>query len=305
MKKFISIALAALTAVGLFGCSQDNAEDVSRISELEAQVGSLEASIAALESEKNGLDSQHSDAKAENETFAGENEQLSEVLSTAEEENETLEGRISELEALLAEADDYERIALSGGNTLLWNGDSLFMQHSDGRVEELQNKYVNSVAASPDGSKTVWTNFVAEGSDAAGSLWLYNLSLAQPKALLTYSELPANRDISYAGWLDDRYILFILMPVFGTIAVGGDALYVYDTETGAYAQVAECAYTSGLHPELTSFTVFGDSFVVLNLVMTDGNTDNPQKSHLILPIEEIHSLIQHEDSKLISAESSI
>ena len=55
MKKFISIALAALTAVGLFGCSQDNAEDVSRISELEAQVGSLEASIAALESEKNGL----------------------------------------------------------------------------------------------------------------------------------------------------------------------------------------------------------------------------------------------------------
>ena len=158
MKKFISIALAALTAVGLFGCSQDNAEDVSRISELEAQVGSLEASIAALESEKNGLDSQHSDAKAENETFAGENEQLSEVLSTAEEENETLEGRISELEALLAEADDYERIALSGGNTLLWNEDSLFMQHSDGRVEELQNKYVNSVAASPDGSKAVWTN---------------------------------------------------------------------------------------------------------------------------------------------------
>ena len=90
MKKFISIALAALTAVGLFGCSQDNAEDVSRISELEAQVGSLEASIAALESEKNGLDSQHSDAKAENETFAGENEQLSEVLSTAEEETKRL-----------------------------------------------------------------------------------------------------------------------------------------------------------------------------------------------------------------------
>ena len=59
MKKFISIALAALTAVGLFGCSQDNAEDVSRISELEAQVGSLEASIAALESEKNGLDSRN------------------------------------------------------------------------------------------------------------------------------------------------------------------------------------------------------------------------------------------------------
>ena len=87
MKKFISIALAALTAVGLVGCAQDNAEDVLRISELEAQVGSLEASIAALESEKNGLDSQHSDAKAENETFAGENEQLSEVLSTAEEEN--------------------------------------------------------------------------------------------------------------------------------------------------------------------------------------------------------------------------
>ena len=31
MKKFIGIALAALTAVGLFGCAQDNAEDVSRI----------------------------------------------------------------------------------------------------------------------------------------------------------------------------------------------------------------------------------------------------------------------------------
>ena len=55
MKKFIGIALAALTAVGLFGCAQDNAEDVSRISELEAQVGSLEASAAALEEEKEAL----------------------------------------------------------------------------------------------------------------------------------------------------------------------------------------------------------------------------------------------------------
>ena len=96
-----------------------------------------------------------------------------------------------------------------------------------------------------------------------------------------------------------------MIDIFCLSLCRSSALYVYDTETGAYAQVAECAYTSGLHPELTSFTVFGDSFVVLNLVMTDGNTDNHQKSHLILPIEEIHSLIQHEDSKLISAESSI
>ena len=306
MKRLIAVTLATFTTIGLLsGCAQDNTEDVSRISELEAQVGSLEDSMSSLESEKEELDSKLSGAESEIDSLTEENERLTDELSEADSKNKTLEGRIDELEALLDKADDYDRIAFSSGNTLLWNGDSLFIQRSDGRTEELQDKYVNSVAASPDGSKAVWTNFVAEGSGAAGSLWIYELSSTQPEALLKYDDLPANRDIFYAGWLDDRYILFILMPVFGTIAAGGDALYFYDTETGVYAQLAECEYTSNLHPELTSFSVFGDSFVILDMVLTDGNTDSSRRSYLIFDNDEIHSLIQQEDAKIISAEDLI
>ena len=41
MKRLIAVTLATFTTIGLLsGCAQDNTEDVSRISELEAQVGS-------------------------------------------------------------------------------------------------------------------------------------------------------------------------------------------------------------------------------------------------------------------------
>ena len=56
MKRLIAVTLATFTTIGLLsGCAQDNTEDVSRISELEAQVGSLEDSMSSLESEKEAL----------------------------------------------------------------------------------------------------------------------------------------------------------------------------------------------------------------------------------------------------------
>ena len=175
MKKFISIALAALTAVGLFGCAQDNAEDVLRISELEAQVGSLEASIAALESEKNGLDSQLSDAKSENETLAEENTQLTDELVKQKGETLTLQ---TELNQGIANMKYVEKaLPLSNGSNLVLtynlnrtdgNYAELLLIGKDGTSEVIYaDSAITAFAASPDCTKFAFTNFSIEGSSDA------------------------------------------------------------------------------------------------------------------------------------------
>ena len=97
MKKIVSIALATFVTVGLLsGCAQDNTEDVSCISELEAQVGSLEDSMSALESEKEALaaacedeksrlESTLADAESKQEELIGENDKLKEELESLEQ----------------------------------------------------------------------------------------------------------------------------------------------------------------------------------------------------------------------------
>ena len=104
MKKIVSVTLATFVTVGLLsGCAQDNTEDVSRISELEAQVGSLEDSMSALESEKEELDSKLSGAESEIDSLTEENERLTDDLSEADSENETLKEQLEQDKAALKE----------------------------------------------------------------------------------------------------------------------------------------------------------------------------------------------------------
>ena len=102
MKRLIAVTLATFTTVGLLsGCAQDNTEDISRISELEAQVGSLEDSMSALESEKEALaaacedeksrlESTLADAESKQEELIGENDKLKEELESLERKNAEL-----------------------------------------------------------------------------------------------------------------------------------------------------------------------------------------------------------------------
>ena len=74
MKRIVSIILAALTTVSLFGCSQDAEEQILRIEALEAQLAECGEALS---------DAERAITEQEN-AFAAEREELNDALLDAE-----------------------------------------------------------------------------------------------------------------------------------------------------------------------------------------------------------------------------
>ena len=306
MKKFISIALAALTAVSLFGCSQDNAEDVSRISELEAQVGSLEASIAALESEKNGLDSQLSDAKSENETLAEENTQLTDEL--VKQKGETLALQ-TELNQGIANMKYVEKaLPLSNGSNLVLTYN---LNRTDGNYAELlligkdgtsyviyADSAITAFAASPDCTKFAFTNFSIEGSSDA--FW-YDLETGTTTEIAK-DKLLANNGASDFLWLDDRYFLFISRHDYSVFSEGG-SIYAYDTKTNEYACLIDVQSMVQITSfEIASYHMWQDDIVFFRAIITDPTYNYTTQESFTVSIEELMEMIQNGKTKTYDGE---
>ena len=238
MKKLITFTLAIFVTVGLLsGCAQDNTEDISRISELEAQVGSLEDSMSALESEKEELDSKLSGAESEIDSLTEENKRLTDELSEADSENETLKEQLEQDKAALKEVHIEH---LRSGKKLFFTyrlhapTDShavLTLRREDGSETEIYSSYheLSSYDISPNDSKIVATNFSVEGPSY--SFW-YDIE-TETLTDISNDGLPANNGASDFVWLDERYFLFISQFDHGSLSLGGE-VYVYDTQTNTY-----------------------------------------------------------------------
>ena len=159
MKRLTTFALAILVTVGLLsGCAQDNTEDISRISELEAQVGSLEDSMSALESEKEELDSKLSGAESEIDSLTEENERLTDELSEADSKNKTLQTELEETASDFKKIRDVycisfrERVLLSyDENRPDYKYWKLTLIQDDGSAIDIHSDYnISAFASSPD-----------------------------------------------------------------------------------------------------------------------------------------------------------
>ena len=237
MKKIISATLAILVTVGLLsGCTQDNTEDVSRISELEAQVGSLEDSMSALESEKEALaaacedeksrlESTLADAESKQEELIGENDKLKEELESLEQKYKVPHISVSSvytslsmrymlndkyyyaLYSLINSTDDY-RYTLN----MIYKGDNGI----ENVIIHKDYQPIYNMAISPNGKTLVFTNFEMEGYAAT---FLYDIETGEKQELSLTDALPLNHAAFAYCWLDDRYLLMAEKLDHGFVAV--------------------------------------------------------------------------------------
>ena len=263
MKKLITFTLAILVAVGLLsGCAQDNTEDVSRISELEAQVREYREKLSdaektiiekeeAFASEREELDNALLDAESETSDWKDKNKQLQSSLYAANQENRQLLNQIYGI-SLATHSD--QTIFLRNGNCLSVTYDAdekpdspytLTLCRADGSESEIYSGgSLTSIAVSPDESKFALTNFTMEGSSDA--FWYDSDTEALTE--ISKSDLEPNCGASAFAWLDDRYFMFVSQLDHGTLSVGGD-VYVYDTEACSGTPLINC----GARVQITAF----------------------------------------------------
>ena len=296
MKKIVSITLATFVAVGLLsGCAQDNTEDVSRISELEAQVGSLEDSMSALESEKEELDSRLAAAESENEALEKENAKLAEEFTKEKNENLALS---TELEQSIANMKYVEKVLLLPNDNKLvltyninradGNYAELILIEKDGTSEVIySDSYISAFAASPDCTKFAFTNFSLEASSDA--FW-YDLKTGETTGI-SKDKLPANNGASDFLWLDDRYFLFISRHDYSSFSEGG-SIYAYDTKTDEYACLIDIQSMVQITSfEIESYHMWQHDIVFFRAIVTDPTYNYTTQKSFTVSIEKLMQMI--------------
>ena len=319
MKKIVSITLATFVTVGLLsGCTQDNTEDVSRISELEAQVGSLEDSMSALESEKEALaaacedeksrlESTLADAESKQEELIGENDKLKEELESLEQKYKVPHISVSSvytslsmrymlndkyyyaLYSLINSTDDY-RYTLN----MIYKGDNGI----ENVIIHKDYQPIYNMAISPNGKTLVFTNFEMEGYAAT---FLYDIETGEKQELSLTDALPLNHAAFAYCWLDDRYLLMAEKLDRGTIAVGGD-IYVYDTET------EQCnALIVASQPELQfqQINMLNDELILIKAALYEETYYFTEDVFFTVKTDRLYELIESGGSMTISPDDAI
>ena len=321
MKRLIAVTLATFTTIGLLsGCAQDNTEDVSRISELEAQVGSLEDSMSALESEKEALaaacedeksrlESTLADAESKQEELIGENDKLKEELESLEQKNAELKipgESIREMIPMEYELEGWYYHALyftkydvdSEYNYAL----SIIREGEDGfeRVTvHRDNYFLSGMAISPNGKKLVFTDFEMEGGLA--TIYMYDIDTGEKRGFSLEEELPRDHDAFSFCWLDDRYLLMAEKLDHGSIARGGD-IYVYDTETEQCKVLIE---TSQYELQLQYFNVLNDELILIKGVLYEETHNFTEDVFFTVKTDRLYELIESGGSMTISPDDAI
>ena len=296
MKRLIAVTLATFTTIGLLsGCAQDNTEDVSRISELEAQVGSLEDSMSALESEKEELDSRLSGAESEIDSLTEENERLTDELSEADSKNETLQTELEETASDFKKIRDVycisfrERVLLSyDENRPDYKYWKLTLIQDDGSAIDIHSDYnISAFASSPDCSKFAFSNFEIEGT--ANGYW-YDRETGKTTEI-SKEGLGTNYGPADFLWLDNRYFLFLSRFDHGTISQGGD-VYVYDTENDTYRLLLKGgSMVEILSFEFSSYALYHLDTVFFRAVVFDKTANYTTQKSFTVSIEKLKEMI--------------
>ena len=319
MKRLIAVTLAAVTTVGLLsGCAQDNTEDVSRISELEAQVGSLEDSMSALENEKEALaaacedeksrlESTLADAESKQEELIGENDKLKEELESLEQKYKVPHISVASvytslsmrymlndkyyyaLYSLINSTDDY-RYTLN----MIYKGDNGI----ENVIIHKDYQPIYNMAISHNGKTLVFTNFEMEGYAAT---FLYDIETGEKQELSLTDALPLNHAAFAYCWLDDRYLLMAEKLDRGTIAVGGD-IYVYDTET------EQCnALIVASQPELQfqQIDMLNDELILIKGALYEETYYFTEDVFFTVKTDRLYELIESGGSMTISPDDAI
>lgn len=320
MKKFIGIALAALTAIGLFGCAQDNAEDVSRVSELEARVAGLEASAAALEEEKKALAA----------TYENEKSQLESALTDAESKHEELTGRNDKLKDELDELEQkFVALKITGKSIVQmipmgyalgdwyyhvlyvteYNADPSYnyalslIREGENGFERLiihrDYQFISGMAISPNCRTLVFTDFEMESGFT--TIYLYDIETEEKRDFSLEDELPRDHDAFSFYWLDDRYLLLAERLDHGSISRGGN-IYVYDTETEQCRPLIE---TSQYELQLQTINALNDELLLLKGVLYEETLNFTEDVFFTVHTDKLYELIESGASMTISPDDAI
>ena len=319
MKRLTTFALAILVTVGLLsGCAQDNTEDISRISELEAQVGSLEDSMSALESEKEALaaacedeksrlESTLADAESKQEELIGENDKLKEELESLERKFKDPHISVASvytslsmrymlndkyyyaLYSLINSTDDY-RYTLN----MIYKGDNGI----ENVIIHKDYQPIYNMAISPNGKTLVFTNFEMEGYAAT---FLYDIETGEKQELSLTDALPLNHAAFAYCWLDDRYLLMAEKLDRGTIAVGGD-IYVYDTET---EQCSALIVASQPELQFQQIDMLNDELILIKGALYEETYYFTEDVFFTVKTDRLYELIESGGSMTISPDDAI
>ena len=324
MKRIVSIILAALTTVSLFGCSQDAEEQILRIEALEAQLAECGEALSdaeraiteqenAFAAEREELNDALLDAEAKLNDWKSKHEQLQSTLSAANQENSQLRRQL--YNPSLSTRSNQTFFLKNGSRlSIAYDADAkpndphytLTLCRADGSEAEIYaGGSLTSIAVSPDESKFCLTNFSIEGSSDA--FW-YD---AETETLTEIGKdgLVPNCGASAFAWLDDRYFLFLSQFDHGTLSLGGD-VYVYDTEACAYAPLIDCAprvqITAFLRPTYSDYRPDWDvgslDYILFQAVIWDETWNEIEFRSFSLPLAELLEMGVNNDTKTFDGE---
>jgi hypothetical protein len=161
---------------------------------------------------------------------------------------ETLNGVNAELNALKGEKlaeEEYDvrslgEIPFKGMlvETYLYHSDTkeseiavYLRRYLDGKWEKLFDSpiHISTIAVSPDGTKIVFNDY---DPDYTSRNYLFDMETRE-LTKLPIGDTDEERAVSYLGWLDDRYFLYVDQENY--IACMGGTVCYYDTQTGEHA----------------------------------------------------------------------
>ena len=104
-------------------------------------------------------------------------------------------------------------------------------RYLDGKWEKLFDSpiLINTLAVSPDGTKIVFNDY---DPDYTSRNYLFDMETRE-LTKLPIGDTDEERAVSYLGWLDDRYFLYVDQENY--IACMGGTVCYYDTQTGEHA----------------------------------------------------------------------
>lgn len=234
MKKIIICCLLLLSFL-LVSCTGEGAA-----SQAESEAGS--AAVSAESAVSVSAEESGAVSVPEEESIDSTIEELEEELADL---RETLNGVNAELNALKGEKlaeEEYDvrtlgEIPLKGMLVQTWLYDfdtkeseiAVYLRrYIDGKWEKLFDSpiLINTIAVSPDGTKIVFNDY---DPDYTSRNYLFDMETRE-LTKLPIGDTDEERSVSYLGWLDNRYFLYVDQDNY--IACMGGRVCWYDIQTG-------------------------------------------------------------------------